>query len=66
MFASLGMDTLILCVGLGSGALGLGLGGYMIRRARMIPAPKPARVEEIVRSAPYDRLHNVLKVAPRK
>ncbi len=64
MIANVGMDIVVLCVGIGSGFVGLGLAAVMLRRAR--PAPRTVNVEEIVRKAPYDRLHNVLKVEPRR
>lgn len=68
MLASFGMDALILGIGIGSGLMGLGLGAYMMRRARVQPslAPGSAHLDDIVKSAPYHRLHNVLKVEPRK
>lgn len=69
MIASFGMDTLILCVGIGSGLMGLGLGAFMLRRSRVQPSLANAEdntVDDIVRKAPYHRLHNVLKVEARR
>ena len=60
----LGLDSVVLAASVGSGLFGMGLGAYLLRRARV---PVPARrVDEIVQTAPYARLHNVISVDTRR
>ncbi|MFA3915787.1 hypothetical protein [Ruegeria hyattellae] len=60
MLEGIGLDTTMLWAAIGFSALGLGAGAYMFYRAR--PATESADVSDIVKSAPYHRVHNDLKI----
>lgn len=51
---------LIMVSSFGTGLLGLALAGYMATRARPVRVRRD--VDEIVRNAPYSRLHNILPI----
>lgn len=57
---SIGYDSLIMTASVGSGLVGLALAFYMFYRAR--PRRDESDVDRIVKTAPYNRLHNILKV----
>jgi len=61
MIASLAIDNLVATIAIGGSIVGTGLALLMLRGT----APKkPKRtVEEIVRTAPYENLDNILKIA---
>lgn len=57
---NIGFEALILVASIGSGLVGLTLAAYMIHRAR--PQSRDSDVDRTVKTAPYNRLHNILKV----
>ncbi|MFY0309466.1 hypothetical protein ACFMBG_06175 [Leisingera sp. D0M16] len=60
MFEAMGLETVIVSTIIGACALSFGASAYLYLRAR--PAPEAKTLDEIVKNAPYHRLHNVLKV----
>lgn len=62
MFETIGFDTVVVSMIVATCALSIGASAYLILRARPQPETKHGDLERIVKTAPYHRLHNMLKV----
>ncbi|QAX30029.1 hypothetical protein [Leisingera sp. NJS204] len=62
MFEAMGMETVIVSAIAGACTLSFAASAYLFHRSK--PQPETGDLDEIVRNAPYHRLHNVLKIKP--
>ncbi|KIC21692.1 hypothetical protein [Leisingera sp. ANG-Vp] len=58
----MGLETVIVSAIAGACTLSFAASVYLFYRAR--PQPEAKDIDEIVRNAPYHRLHNILKIKP--
>ncbi|UWQ34243.1 hypothetical protein K3555_07035 [Leisingera sp. M527] len=62
MFEAMGMETVIVSAIAGACSLSFAASVYLFYRSK--PQPETSDLDEIVRNAPYHRLHNILKIKP--
>lgn len=61
MLESIGLESAMLWAAIGFSVLGMGAGAYGFYRAR--PVAESSDVSDIVKSAPYHRMQNDLKIS---